>query len=168
MNKRTIVVSLIVGVVFGVFFSGIAFKFASSHVLFKEVNVNYSFEKTVELLVKRINTQEGWHVTGVIDQQDEIIKYGGEDVGKVKIIKFCNAKLSSEMLSADERKFMAVKMPLSIAVYEKSDGRVTIGLSNGYVMARLFSGRDEGVIMEKVVKDIESVLSFIHFRYTIF
>jgi uncharacterized protein (DUF302 family) len=168
MNKRTIVVSLIVGVVFGVFFTAIAFKFASSHILFKEISVNYSFEKTVELLIKRINTQEGWHVTEVIDQQAEIIKYGGGDVGKVKIIMFCNAKLSSEMLDADERKFMAVNMPLRIAVYEKSDGRVTIGLSNGYVMARLFSGSDEGAIMQKVVKAIESVLGFTHFRYTVF
>ena len=168
MNKRTIVVSLIAGAVFGLFFSGIAFKFASSHILFKEISVNYSFEKTVELLTKRINAQEGWHVTEVIDQQAEIIKYGGEDVGKVKIIMFCNAKLSSEMLGADERKFMAVNMPLRIAVYEKSDGRVTIGLSNGYVMARLFSGSEEGAIMQKVVKEIESVLGFTHFRYTVF
>jgi uncharacterized protein (DUF302 family) len=168
MRKRTIVASLIVGAVFGLFFSGMALKSASSHVLFKEISVNYSFEKTVDLLLRRINAQEGWHVTGVIDQQAEIIEHGGSDTGKVKIINFCNAKLSSEMLSADERKFMAVNMPLSIAVYEKSDGRVTIGLSNGYVMARLFSGSDEGKIMQKVVKDIESVLAFTHFRYTIF
>ena len=72
------------------------------------------------------------------------------------------------MLGADESKYMATKMPLSISVYEKSDGRVIIGLSNGYLMARLFSGTREGDIMEKVVTDIESILSFMNFRYTTF
>ena len=87
---------------------------------------------------------------------------------KVLIIKFCNGKLSGEMLGEDGSKFMAAKMPLSIAVYEKGDGRVTIGLMNGYVMARLFSGTREGEIMEEVIKDMESILGFLHFRYTIF
>ena len=145
-----------------------AFKFAAPHILFKEVGVNFSFDKTVELLVKRLNAKEGWHVTNVIDQQKEILDNGGVDVGKVKIIKFCNGKLSGEMLSDDDRKFMSVKMPLSIAVYEKSDGRVIVNLANGYVMARLFKGRSEGEIMQRVVKDMEDILSFIHFRYTIF
>jgi len=39
---------------------------------------------------------------------------------------------------------------------------------NGYLMARLFSGSREGEIMEYVVRDMESILGFIHFRYTIF
>jgi len=107
-------------------------------------------------------------VTTVIDQQKEVLENGGEDVGKVKIIKFCNGKLSGEMLSKDRSKFMATKMPLSISVYEKNNGQVVIGLMNGYVMARLFAGTPEGDIMQKVVKDMEAILSFIHFRFTIF
>jgi uncharacterized protein (DUF302 family) len=63
---------------------------------------------------------------------------------------------------------MAVKMPLSIAVYEKSDGKVVIGLMNGYLLTRMMSGTHRAKIMEKVVKDIESILGFVHFRYTIF
>ena len=59
-------------------------------------------------------------------------------------------------------------MPLSIAVYEKNDGRITIGLMNGYLMARLYSGSREGDLMERVVSDMESILGFVHFRYTIF
>jgi uncharacterized protein (DUF302 family) len=72
------------------------------------------------------------------------------------------------MLSKDESKYMAAKMPLSIAVYEKEDGRVTIGLMNGYVMARLFSGTREALVMEKVVKDMEEILGFLHFRFSLF
>ncbi len=168
MHKRSIIFGMVLGLVFGLFVVGIAFKIAAPTMFFKEVSSPYDFDKTVTLISDRINKQQGWHVTTIIDQQKEIIEYGGEDVGNVKIIKFCNGKLSGEMLEDDVSKSMAVKMPLSIAVYEKSDGRVTIGLMNGYLMARLYSGSREGDLMERVVSDMESILGFTHFRYTIF
>jgi len=168
MNKLSVLIGIVLGVVFSAFVFGIASKIAAPTMLFKEVRSTYDFDKTVDMIKNKINAKDGWHVTTIIDQQKEILQNGGVDVGKVKIIKFCNGKLSGEMLSADRSKFMANKMPLSIAVYEKSDGRVIIGLSNGYVVARLFSGTREGEIMEKVVKDIESILSFMHFRFTTF
>jgi len=167
-SKLAVLVGIVLGMVFSVVIVGVAFKIATPTLLFKEVKSTYSFDKTVDLITSRINKKDGWHVTNVINQQNEIMQTGGEDVGKVKIIKFCNGKLSGEMLSADESKFMATKMPLSISVYEKSDGRVVIGLSNGYLMSRLFSGTREGAIMQKVVKDMEDILSFIHFRFTVF
>lgn len=167
-NKMGIIIGVILGLVLSLFVAGVAFKIAAPTMFFKEVSVPYDFDKTVTMIENRINKQEGWHVTNVIDQQKEILENGGTDVGKVKIIKFCNGKLSGVMLDADGSKFMAAKMPLSIAVYEKSDGRVTIGLMNGYIMARLFSGTREGKIMEDVVKEIEEILGFLHFRFTIF
>ncbi len=168
MSKLSVLIGIALGIVFSAFAFGIAAKIAAPTMLFKEVRSTYSFDKTVSLIESRLNNKTGWHVTSIIDQQKEILENGGPDVGKIKIIKFCNAKLSGEMLSADESKFMSVKMPLSISVYEKSDGRVIIGLMNGYVMARLFSGTPEGEIMQKVVKDMEKILSFMHFRFTIF
>jgi len=33
---------------------------------------------------------------------------------------------------------------------------------------RMFSGSVDGDVMESVVKDIENVMSFLHFRYSIF
>ena len=163
-----ILVGIIIGAVFSLFITGIVFKIAAPTLLLKEVKSIYSFDKTVDLITSRINKKDAWHVTNIIDQQKEILDNGGEDVGKVKIIKFCDGKLAGEMLSADESKLMATKMPLSISVYEKSDGRVIIGLSNGYVIARLFSGTREGEIMEKVVTDMEDILGFVHFRFTLF
>ncbi len=162
------IAGVILGFVLSLFVVGFIFKLAAPTMFFKEITVPYDFDKTVRMLETRINKQEGWHVTAVIDQQKEVLGHGGQDVGKVKIIKFCNGALSGVMLSEDSSKFMAAKMPLSIAVYEKGDGRVTIGLMNGYVMARLFAGTREGDIMEKVVKDIENILGFVHFRFTIF
>ncbi|MEA1955453.1 MAG: DUF302 domain-containing protein [Campylobacterota bacterium] len=168
MNKLSVLVGMVLGLVFSVFVVGLAFKIAAPTMFFKEVRSTYDFEKTVSLLETRINKKDGWHVTNIIDQQKEVLENGGEDVGKVKIIKFCNGKLSGVMLSADESKFMATKMPLSISVYEKRDGRVVIGLMNGYIMARLFSGTREGDIMQQVVSDMEDILSFVHFRFSMF
>lgn len=168
MSKVSVLVGAILGLVLSIFVVGIAFKVATPTLFFKEVKSSYGFDKTVELLQSRINKQDGWHVTTIIDQQKEVLENGGPDVGKVKIIKFCNGKLSGEMLMSDESKFMATKMPLSISVYEKSNGNVVIGLMNGYIMARLFSGTREGDVMEKVIKDMEEILGFLHFRYTIF
>lgn len=167
-NKLAILVGIALGLVFSVFVVGISFKVAAPTMFFKEIKSSYDFDKTVEVIKNRINAKEGWHVTTIINQQKEVLENGGPDVGKVKIIKFCNGKLSGEMLMSDESKFMATKMPLSISIYEKSDGRVVIGLMNGYVMARLFSGTREGEIMEKVITDMESILSFTHFRFSTF
>ena len=168
MSKRSFIAGLFLGLVVAAFIIPFGFKLAFKNMLFKEVPSSLGFEKTVSLISNRINNQNGWHVTGVINQEQELLNNGGTEVGKVKIIKFCNGKLSSKMLKNDDRKYMSVKMPLSISVYEKSDGKVYIGLMNGYLMARMFSGSAEGDVMESVVKDIENVMSFLHFRYTIF
>lgn len=168
MSKRSFIAGLVLGVVVAFFIIPFGFKLAFKNILFKEAPSSFGFEKTVSLITDRINHQSGWHVTNVINQEQVLLENGGSEVGKVKIIKFCNAKLSSKMLKEDDRKYMSVKMPLSISVYEKSDGKVYIGLMNGYLFARMFSGSVEGDVMESVVKDIENVMSFLHFRYTIF
>ena len=168
MSKRSLIAGVIIGFVIGVFAFPLMVKFSFKEMMFKQVVSPYPFEKTVQLIADRINKQPGWHVVDIIDQRKEIIKYGGEDVGNVKIIKFCNAKYAAEMLKDDDRKYMAVKMPLSIAVVEKGNGKVVIALMNGYLNSRMFAGTKEGEIMEKVVRDIEQILGFVHFRFTIF
>jgi uncharacterized protein (DUF302 family) len=168
MNKRSLIGGFILGFFVAVFLIPLFFKLSAENMLFKQIKSPYSFEKTVKILANRIANQPGWHIVNIINQGEEVKKYGGGDVGKVAIIKFCNAKLSGKMLSDDDTKFMAVKMPLSIAVYEDSKGQVFISLMNGYLLTRMLSGTKESKIMELVVRDIESILSFVHFRYSIF
>ena len=168
MNKRSLIGGFILGFVVAMFLVPYFFKISAEDMLFKQIKSPYNFEKTVNILTQRIAHQPGWHVVTVINQEEEIKKYGGPDVGKVAIIKFCNAKLAGEMLSDDDTKFMAVKMPLSIAVYENSNGEVFISLMNGYLLTRMLSGTKEAKIMEQVVRDIQNILGFVHFRYSIF
>lgn len=166
MKKLTLIVGLVIGFVFGALFGGMAIKIATPNMLFKEIRSPYSVDETVKIIVDRINKLPGWHVVTVIDQREEILKYGGPDVGPVKIIKFCSGPLAGKMLSSDDRKFFAVKMPASIAVYQKSDGRTYINVMNSMLMARLFSG-ETGDIIEQVVRAGEQILGFVHFRYTL-
>jgi len=168
MNKRSFIGGLIIGAVAAMFIIPFLFKISAQNMLFKQVVSPYSYEKTLNLLTKSISDEPGWHIVSVINQQEEIKKYGGPDVGKVAIIKFCNAKYAGKMLSDDDTKFMAVKMPLSIAVYEDSKGIVKISLMNGYLLTRMLSGTKEAKTMEKVVRDIQHMLRFVHFRYSLF
>ncbi len=168
MNKRSLIGGFIIGFVVAMFLVPYFFKMSAEDLLFKQIKSPYNFEKTVNLITQRISHQPGWHVVTVINQEEEIKKYGGPDVGRVAIIKFCNAKLAGKMLSDDDTKFMAVKMPLSMAVYENSKGEVFISLMNGYLLTRMLSGTKEAKIMEYVVRDIENILGFVHFRYSIF
>ncbi len=167
MRKLSLFVGILIGFVFGVYFTGIAIELAAPHALFKEIRSPYNVDKTVQIIVNRIKKQPNWHVVEVINQEKEIIKHGGPDVGSVKIIKLCNAKLAGDMLMSDDRKFFAVDMPASIAVYEKSDGKTYISVANSAVMSKLFRGKIRSII-EDVIRDAEQIMGFVHFRYTIF
>jgi hypothetical protein len=58
-------------------------------------------------------------------------------------------------------------MPKAFAVYEKSDGQVYLATSNGMVMGKLFGGETEELI-EDVSVDVEKMLRFMNFKFTIF
>ncbi|MFC2090452.1 DUF302 domain-containing protein [Bacteroidota bacterium] len=128
--------------------------------LIKELQSPHDFEKTVEILINRINNKEGWKVTALIDQNKAIQDNGGAAVGKFKIIKYCNGKHASQMLLSDDRKFMGTMMPKSFAVYEKADGKSYISMINGTEMGKLFGGEVEKIINEVSV-DVREMISFL-------
>jgi uncharacterized protein (DUF302 family) len=167
MNKilfgLTAAVSLFVGAIVGAFF----IQTAAKQALILEHKSPFDYNKTVETIVSRINAKEGWKVISVIDQANEIKQGGGVDVGKVAIIKYCNAKYAGRMLNADERKKMAVSMPISIAVYEKTTGECVVSVSNGVLMSKIYGGETEAII-EEVSKEVEEILGFMAFKFTRF
>jgi uncharacterized protein (DUF302 family) len=98
---------------------------------------------------------------------EEVIKHGGKPIGKYSIIKYCSGKYTSEMLMDDNRKTMGAMMPKAFAVYEKSDGQVYVATSNGAVMGKLFGGETE-IIIERVSLEIEEILRFMNFKFSVF
>jgi uncharacterized protein (DUF302 family) len=167
MKNITIILSIILGFALGIIFTGITLSISAGEMMIKEFKSPFEFEKTVEVMANRINSKDGWHVTGIIDQNKEIIENGGHNIGKYKIIKYCHAGYSERMLSDDSRKKIGNMMPKSFAVYEKSDGRVFISSMNGAIMGKIFGGEIERTI-EKVSLEVEDMMRFINLKYTLF
>jgi len=135
--------------------------------MIKELKSPYDFEKTVRVMVDRINAKSGWHVTGIVDQRAEVKKHGGFEIGNFTIIKYCNGELAARMLKADERKMIGNMMPKSFAVYEKSDGQVYISTMNGAVIGKIFGGKTEKIIEESSL-DVEDIMRFVNLKFTLF
>lgn len=166
-KKILVIVSVLGGLVFGVFFTGMALNLSSEKMMLMEIKSPYEFEKTVEVISNRINNKDGWKVTGVIDQNQAVVDGGAPSIGKFVIIKYCSAKFSSEMLMADNRKKIGVMMPKSFAVYEKSNGQVYISTANGGTMGKMF-GADAAEVLEKVSLDVEGIMSFVNLKFNVF
>ncbi|MEN8139434.1 MAG: DUF302 domain-containing protein [Bacteroidota bacterium] len=166
-KKILIIVSVLGGLVFGVFFTGLAMNMSSEKMMLVEIKSPYEFDKTVDVIQNRINNKDGWRVTGVIDQNKAVIDGGGAPIGKFKIVKYCSGKFASEMLNNDDRRKIGVMMPKSFAVYEKSNGQVYISTANGAIMGKLF-GSDASNIMEKVALDVEGIMSFVNLKFNVF
>ncbi|PKQ63404.1 hypothetical protein BZG02_08435 [Labilibaculum filiforme] len=167
MKNITIIVSILLGFTLGILFTGIALSVSSGEMMIKEFKSPYDFEKSVEVIKTRINAKEGWHVTTIIDQNQEIIDNGGKGIGKYHIIKYCHAGFSERMLNDDRRKKIGNMMPKSFAVYEKADGQVFISTMNGAIMGKIFGGEIENII-EEVSLDVEDMMRFIHLKYSLF
>lgn len=166
-TKITIIVALLLGMLMGLIFSGIFVSVSSGEMMVKEFHSPYDFEKTVSLMAQRINDKEGWNVTQIIDQNQEVKANGGFDIGAYKIIKYCHGGYSARVLQADERKKIGNMMPKSFAVYEKSDGQVYISTMNGAIMGKLFGGETEK-ILEEVSLEVEDMMRFINLKFSIF
>ncbi len=165
--KLTAIVFAIFGALIGIIFSGIALNISAGKMLIKEMKSPYDFEKTVETVVNRINATPGWHVVTVIDQNKEVQAHGGQAIGKYNIIQYCNGKYSAEMLAGDHRKIIGAILPKTLAVYEKSDGQVYVATLNGTILGKFFGGDIEG-ITEKVSLEVEDMLRFMNFKFTVF
>jgi uncharacterized protein (DUF302 family) len=166
-TKLAAIIFLVFGILVGVIITGISLNLSAGQMMVKEMKSPYDFEKTVETIVERINNKQGWHVVTVIEQDKEVQLHGGKAIGKFNIIQYCSGKYSSEMLKADNRKSMGAMLPKNLAVYEKSDGQVYVSSSNGAVMGKLFGG-DTGEIVEKVSLEVEDILRFMNFKFSLF
>ena len=134
-TKLIVIVSVIIGIIIGVLFSGIALSLSAGNMMLKEIKSPYDFEKTISILSERINSQPGWHVVKVIDQNEAVTMHGGKPIGKFNIVQYCNGKSSSQMLKSDDRKKIGAMMPKAFAIYEKNDGQVYLATSNGMVLS---------------------------------
>jgi uncharacterized protein (DUF302 family) len=165
--KLTAIVFTVFGALAGVIFTAVTLNLSAGRMMIKEMKSPYDYEKTIETIVNRVNSMDEWHIVTVYDMNKEVIENGGKPIGKYSIIKYCSGKYASEMLMSDDRKPIGAMMPKAFAVYEKSDGQVYLATSNGAVMGKLFGGETETLI-EKVSLEVEDMLRFMNFKFSIF
>lgn len=127
--------------------------------MFHEKQSPYDFDKTVELIQANAEA-EGWIIPKTYDFQASMLKYNQPDPGKIKVLKLCQAEYASKMLSQDDSKYVAAMMPCSIAVYEKSDGKVYVSSMNMGLMSKMFSGVVSDTLA-KVANDDAKILNFL-------
>ncbi|MBN2778775.1 MAG: DUF302 domain-containing protein [Bacteroidales bacterium] len=165
-TKIIAIVSTIFGFILGIVFTGITVSYSAGEMMIKEIKSPLDYDKTIETIVYRLENSQKWHVVEVYDMNQEVIKHGGEPIGRLSIIKYCSGPYASEMLKSDDRKKLAAMMPKAFAVYEKENGEVFVSTANGAVMGKLFGGETEEII-ERVSVEIEQVLSFMNFKFSI-
>lgn len=158
---------LALGFLAGIIFTGAALSISARYMMLTEMKSPYGYQKTVETIVDHINRQPGWHLVDVTDENKEVIEHGGKPIGRFTIIKYCNGSYASQMLGADDRKQIGAMLPKSFAVYEKSNGQVYVATANGAVMGKLFGGEAERII-EKVNLEVEDMMRFMNFKFSVF
>lgn len=117
-----------------------------------------SFDETVEKL--EVNAKElGWKVPNKwkANFQANFKKVVGVDIGPTKLLKICEPQAAVDILKHDRYKFLVVMMPCTIAVYEKSDGKVYIGTMNMRLMGMMFGGEVNKVI-KRIAPDMDQMI----------
>jgi uncharacterized protein (DUF302 family) len=124
----------------------------------KEIRSPFDFDETIARLTSSIGSRKGWHVFNVVDQGGEIIRNGGDDVGRITVLQYCHGALASRMFLADERKKISVFSPKTMSVYQKNDGATYVSMMNGELMLRLASGEMKEII-EDVSAEVKTIMS---------
>ena len=73
------------------------------------------------------------------------------DIGRNLVIEMCEPWAAVELLKHDKYKKFLSMMPCSVAVYEKSDGKVYLSMMNIQMMGSVYKGQPE---IEKLVSDL--------------
>ena len=119
----------------------------------------YGFDQTVTTITDNAKA-EGWSIPKIYDIQNMLLEKGKKDIGRMKIVKLCNADYTESLLSSDESKYVGAMIPCSIAIYEKTDGQTYVSNMNMKLMSHMFGG-NIGDVLSKVAESDEKMLDFL-------
>ena len=132
---------------------------ACGSMMMHESRSPYDFDKTVATITDNARA-EGWSIPKIYDIQNMLLEKGKKDIGRMKIVKLCNADYAESLLSRDDSKYVGAMMPCSIAVYEKADGKTYVSSMNMKLMSHMFGG-DIGDVLSKVAEADAKMLEFL-------
>jgi uncharacterized protein (DUF302 family) len=127
-----------------------AFSTLATADLMIEKESHLGFEETIDKLIEN-GKWLGWKLPKSWRKnfQKNIMKVTDVDIGKGQVIEMCEPYAASELLVHDRYKKFLSMMPCSVAVYEKSDGKVYLSMMNIQMFSQMYQGELE---IEKMVK----------------
>lgn len=137
----------IIGLVLGLTIMALVAKVMMPRVMFATYKSKLGFDETVSSLEESAK-KNGWTIPEVRDLQQDYFEAGLEEMTKIKILYFCNAKGGYNILKDDDYKKLSVMMPMGVSVYETNDGQVKIAAMNIGFMSMMFSGTVKKVLQE--------------------
>ena len=116
------------------------------------------YKETVKLVKSNIE-DGGWKVSSVMPLDIKFAKYG-QTIPRTTLIKFCKPQYATEVLNAPSSQKLAVMMPCTIAVYEKTDGKTYLASMNMKLMGKMFGGKVAKIMGGSVAEEEEAFTDF--------
>ena len=102
------------------------------------------FDETVEKLVEN-GKYLGWKLPSKWRKnfQKNLMRVTDEDIGKALVVEMCEPYAAVKLLVHDKYKKFLSMMPCTVAIYEKSDGKVYLSMMNIQMMGQMYKGEKE-------------------------
>jgi len=102
------------------------------------------FDETITKLISNAKGL-GWKVPKKWKKnfQKNLKRVTKVDIGRNLVIEMCEPHAAVKLLVHDKYKKFLSMMPCSVAVYEKSDGKVYLSMMNIQMMANVYKGQKE-------------------------
>lgn len=110
------------------------------------------FEETIDKIKSNAKAL-GWKVpkSWAKNFQKNLKRAAKVDIGRNLVIEMCEPKAAAKLLIHDKYKKFLSMMPCSIAVYEKSDGKVYVSMMNINMLGGMYKGQKE---IEELVSNL--------------
>lgn len=80
------------------------------------------------------------------------------DIGRNLVIEMCEPWEAVKLLKHDKYKKFLSMMPCSVAVYEKSDGKVYISMMNMRMLSQMFEGKEVEELVTKLAPHMDQMI----------
>jgi uncharacterized protein (DUF302 family) len=145
-------------VLLGMIMMGIIVWFTMPALMLIEHKSSRNYDDTVAALSAALAEKQDWRVLVVNDYQKSVAAFAAlERVGSLNI---CNPRYASRILANDVDRGVTAFMPLSIGVYEDTQGQVYVSTLNVGLMGMMFGGNIADV-MGMAGKDLDAVVAAI-------
>ncbi|MDH5750307.1 MAG: DUF302 domain-containing protein [Rhodospirillales bacterium] len=148
---------LVIGFLSGIVLSGLLAWQVGGSFMVQEYPSPFGLRETAARIQANIK-DAGWSLSGLRSPSNTIRQLGAT-VPNVLLVEACNPDYSKPILKDDNTRILSILMPCTITVYEKSDGKIYIGLMNAGLMGQMF-GPMVASVMQKVSADQKKFITF--------